>query len=220
MQLSLKKKKDFESQSESHNLGGIYLEAASRFELEYNGFADRCLTTWLCRQKKWSGKRDSNPRLQPWQGCTLPLSYSRSNDGGIFTLRWGACQPLFHGSPAVHPFLMTLLKSRGRCLELEARSGLVSSCRDALSSGCSALQLVLDKRTKSVYIKNSRSIRSCLNQLRPFARPRTMENVLVHRQGRLGVVLLDASAFFCNAVEKHRDRPLFLRKSSALGGLP
>ena len=27
----------------------------------------------------WSGKRDSNPRLQPWQGCTLPLSYSRSH---------------------------------------------------------------------------------------------------------------------------------------------
>ena len=25
----------------------------------------------------WSGKRDLNPRLQPWQGCTLPLSYSR-----------------------------------------------------------------------------------------------------------------------------------------------
>ncbi len=28
--------------------------------------------------KRWSGKRDSNSRLQPWQGCTLPLSYSRS----------------------------------------------------------------------------------------------------------------------------------------------
>jgi hypothetical protein len=40
-----------------------------------NGFADRRLTTWLCRL--WSGKRDLNPRLQPWQGCTLPLSYSR-----------------------------------------------------------------------------------------------------------------------------------------------
>ncbi len=26
----------------------------------------------------WSGKRDSNSRRQPWQGCTLPLSYSRS----------------------------------------------------------------------------------------------------------------------------------------------
>ena len=26
----------------------------------------------------WSGKRDSNPRPQPWQGCALPLSYSRA----------------------------------------------------------------------------------------------------------------------------------------------
>ncbi len=51
------------------------LEAASGFEPENNGFADRRLTTWLCRH--WSGKRDLNPRLQPWQGCTLPLSYSR-----------------------------------------------------------------------------------------------------------------------------------------------
>src|SRR5262245_64172898 len=25
----------------------------------------------------WSGQRDSNPRLRPWQGRTLPLSYSR-----------------------------------------------------------------------------------------------------------------------------------------------
>jgi hypothetical protein len=25
----------------------------------------------------WSGRRDSDPRLQPWQGCTLPLSYAR-----------------------------------------------------------------------------------------------------------------------------------------------
>ncbi len=28
--------------------------------------------------RRWSGKRDSNPRLRPWQGRTLPLSYSRS----------------------------------------------------------------------------------------------------------------------------------------------
>jgi hypothetical protein len=33
----------------------------------------------------WSGKRDSNPRLRPWQGRTLPLSYSRS--GTILILR-------------------------------------------------------------------------------------------------------------------------------------
>jgi hypothetical protein len=29
------------------------------------------------RRKDWSGKRDLNPRLRPWQGRTLPLSYSR-----------------------------------------------------------------------------------------------------------------------------------------------
>ncbi len=28
--------------------------------------------------KKWSGKRDSNSRLRPWQGRALPLSYSRT----------------------------------------------------------------------------------------------------------------------------------------------
>src|SRR5271166_3046540 len=27
--------------------------------------------------KIWSGRRDLNPRLRPWQGRTLPLSYSR-----------------------------------------------------------------------------------------------------------------------------------------------
>ena len=32
----------------NHNLL-IYLEAATRFELVNSGFADRCLTTWLCR---------------------------------------------------------------------------------------------------------------------------------------------------------------------------
>src|SRR4029077_2017708 len=26
-----------------------------------------------------SGRRGSNPQLQPWEGCTLPLSYSRSD---------------------------------------------------------------------------------------------------------------------------------------------
>src|SRR5258708_36142178 len=31
-------------------------------------------------EENWSGKRDSNPRLRPWQGRTLPLSYSRPQD--------------------------------------------------------------------------------------------------------------------------------------------
>ena len=60
----------------------FFLEATSRFELESGGFADLCLTTWLCRLICWSGRRDLNPRLQPWQGCTLPLSYSRSTKEG------------------------------------------------------------------------------------------------------------------------------------------
>ena len=33
-------------------------------------FAIRCITALLTRH--WSGKRGSNSRHQPWQGCTLP----------------------------------------------------------------------------------------------------------------------------------------------------
>ena len=31
--------------------------------------------------REWSGRRDSNPRPQPWQGCALPLSYTRIREG-------------------------------------------------------------------------------------------------------------------------------------------
>ena len=64
------------------------LEARVGIEPTHKGFADLSLTTWVPRlrrkhpdefaYKSWSGKRDSNPRLRPWQGRTLPLSYSRS----------------------------------------------------------------------------------------------------------------------------------------------
>src|SRR2546425_755152 len=82
---------------------GSRVEAAIGIEPMYRGFADLCLTAWLRRRPEnpecgtvrtwsgpapgggrptdWSGKRESNPRLQPWQGCTLPLSYSRSRPG-------------------------------------------------------------------------------------------------------------------------------------------
>ena len=44
-----------------------------------------------------SGRRDSNPRRQPWQGCTLPLSYSRV--AGCFSNgRVPRCQALAPGS--------------------------------------------------------------------------------------------------------------------------
>ena len=41
----------------------------------------------------WSGRRDLNPRLQPWQGCTLPLSYSRVAKK-VFTLLGLSCQAI------------------------------------------------------------------------------------------------------------------------------
>ncbi len=36
-------------------------------------------STTRAKKEVWSGKRDSNSRPQPWQGCALPLSYSRKN---------------------------------------------------------------------------------------------------------------------------------------------
>ena len=44
-------------------------------------------------KKKWSGKRDSNPRLRPWQGRTLPLSYSRPRRNPSVPRRFAANQP-------------------------------------------------------------------------------------------------------------------------------
>src|SRR3954468_23657599 len=83
------------------------LEARVGIEPTHKGFADLSLTTWVPRLKNheprrprrstketcsctsctlvyfavrrlWSGRRELNPRLRPWQGRTLPLSYSRS----------------------------------------------------------------------------------------------------------------------------------------------
>ena len=87
------------------------LEARVGIEPTHKGFADLSLTTWVPRpceseqrfetepvhlrstsqletKEIWSGRRDLNPRLRPWQGRTLPLSYSCSalplkNGGGV-----------------------------------------------------------------------------------------------------------------------------------------
>src|SRR5688572_10560805 len=44
----------------------------------------------------WSGRRDSNPRPQPWQGCALPLSYARapSVGGAHHSDQRRICKPL------------------------------------------------------------------------------------------------------------------------------
>ena len=55
-------------------------KAASGFEPLNRGFADprlNLLATPPCQQLNWSGRRDSNSRLPPWQGGVLPLNYFR-----------------------------------------------------------------------------------------------------------------------------------------------
>src|SRR5882762_6512890 len=54
----------------------------------------------------WSGRRDLNPRLRPWQGRTLPLSYSRSANFTIISngLRSGnVTQPATGDQPTADP---------------------------------------------------------------------------------------------------------------------
>ena len=61
----------------------FFLEVTPRFELGNEGFADPCLTTWLCHRMEkgakclllfhlWSGRRGSNSLPPPWQGGALP----------------------------------------------------------------------------------------------------------------------------------------------------
>ena len=58
-------------------------------------------------EKIWSGRWDSNPRPQPWQGCALPLSYARigwlpftadehtAQEGKLKNLSFLSSSPLF-----------------------------------------------------------------------------------------------------------------------------
>ena len=50
------------------------------------------LTCFSSLEIVWSGRRDSNPRPQPWQGCALPLSYTRIRDSrAVLAARPGYC---------------------------------------------------------------------------------------------------------------------------------
>ena len=65
----------------AHLVAYFIYGGGTRIWTEDEGFAILCLPTWLCRlikDKKWSGKRDLNPRPSPWQGDALPLSYFRT----------------------------------------------------------------------------------------------------------------------------------------------
>ena len=56
----------------------IKLVSAQGFEPRTHALEGRCsIQLSYAPTYIWSGKRDSNSRLQPWQGCALPLNYSR-----------------------------------------------------------------------------------------------------------------------------------------------
>ena len=67
---------------QTHLYRFVNMEVTPRFELGNEGFADPCLTTWLChhiretafsgRFSVWSGRRGSNSLPRPWQGRALP----------------------------------------------------------------------------------------------------------------------------------------------------
>ena len=58
--------------------GPTLLQRAERSRRRSAGVVKRAGAPTGATFQDWSGKRDSNPRLRPWQGRTLPLSYSRS----------------------------------------------------------------------------------------------------------------------------------------------
>ncbi len=61
-----------------------FVEAATRFELVNSGFADRCLTTWLCRPKKMDQEMERETGFEP-ATSTLARSHSTAE---LFPLRF------------------------------------------------------------------------------------------------------------------------------------
>ena len=56
------------------------MEASPRLELGMRILQTLALPLGYDAIFLWSGRRDSDPRLSPWQGDTLPLSHSRRID--------------------------------------------------------------------------------------------------------------------------------------------
>ena len=75
--------------------------------------------------KEWSGRWDSNPRLQPWQGCALPLSYARilppRNGAPIIAPGRPFSRPLLKAYPPVF-HLGTGVRAAGRPIPIDSRA--------------------------------------------------------------------------------------------------
>ena len=68
-------------------LGHVALQCLPLWEPDFQVLEGLGDLRWKTPERVWSGKRDSNPRPQPWQGCALPLSYSRFLAGKEY--EWG-----------------------------------------------------------------------------------------------------------------------------------
>ena len=62
---------------------GLKYGGRGRNRTGVHGVAVRCIATLppghISKGKVWSGKRDSNSRPQPWQGCALPTELFPQN---------------------------------------------------------------------------------------------------------------------------------------------
>ena len=50
------------------------------YDAVFNWIGAGLVDAYAIHVRLWSGRRDSDPRLSPWQGDTLPLSHSRRID--------------------------------------------------------------------------------------------------------------------------------------------
>ena len=103
----------------------LYNGGCGRSRTAVDGFAGHCITVLLRSHKGqikkprwfaallfriWSGKRGSNSRPQPWQGCALPLSYSRTEFIRVLYGFNKFCQTIFTEYRLIKPNLHCLYK--------------------------------------------------------------------------------------------------------------
>ena len=117
---------------------------------DFKSCASACSATPACHIENWSGRRDSNPRPQPWQGCILPLNYFRktcmsylikSAGEGSRTPRQrrqilSLCVCQFR-----HTRILIYLRKMGRLMGIEltnagAKSGALTTCHNRHDFWC------------------------------------------------------------------------------------
>ena len=126
----------------------LNLERETRLELATPTLARLCSTNWAIPAywavfiktytKKWSGKRDSNSRPQPWQGCALPTElfprieqfllkltlkkiWSGKRDSNSRPQPWQGCALPTELFPRIEQFLLKLTLKNGAGNETRTR---------------------------------------------------------------------------------------------------